>query len=306
MTAVVLDMASRLGREWAPSETEEAFRSRLMVSAASAWLLALSRSGGWIHIPQLEETAARKLSLLFPQEEEQAVSTVRHVFSILKDNGFLLTKGEEVTACETRTLHLSDISMIRGGRLTKNCFFSGCCAFVQTNRGEKNNWTVRMDLPDPDTDYLSLLFERSMPEKQTTFALEYLSYDPAGFWMYDEKRPRGSGPVPAVARDLTGEDIRYIVSGQDVRRVPAALESDDLYRYAQFQYMRRRSPVLKPEYTKQLVTFSLPLELPAPEARFLRLISWQETSGQALTCSVHSLVWPVLEKRLKALGFEIA
>ncbi len=302
MTAILLDIATRLGMEWASFETEEAYRSRLMASAASAWLLSLTESGDWVGVKSLQETVTHKLSLLF---ESDASATVSRVLKTLMENGFLLRKQEHVAACETLMLQMGEVSMIRGHHLSKTCFFSGACAFEPGRQGEKKTWTSRLDLPDPREDYLSLLFERGIPEKNTVFAMEYLNYDKAGFWMYDVRLPAWSGPFLGVTRDLKGNDLHCVIQNGEIRRIPDLLDTDDLHSYARHQVMRKHAPVIRAEHAKQLVRFSFAMELPRPEMRFLYLVAWPEAGAGEYTFSVHSEVWPIVEKRLKALSFKI-
>ena len=287
MTAILLDMASQLGMEWASFETEEAYRSRLMTSAASAWLLSLTAGGNWFSMKDLSDTVTRKLNLLF---EKDASATVNFVLKTLLENGFLLQKQEEITAGSARILRFGEVSLIRGGQLPKDSFFSGACAFARTDRGEKIAWTSYLDLPDPDTDYLSLLFSRGEPEKHSVSPMEYLTYDSAGFWMYDELRPEKADMLLGMTRDMLGNEQHYVIQGNRIRRIPDSLQVDDLQSYARLQVMRDHAPAMTVTSAKQLVRFSCPLSLPTPEMRFLRLVTWPDTSVREPTFSVHSQV----------------
>ncbi len=291
-------MAENMGLVQGKQESDHSFLHRFLVTFTGAWIPSLVHAG--IPSQQWADLIAGKLHAFLP---DVPVPDPEPLFRILRENGCILQTKKGWASAPPASFTCGELMLERNGT---GELYSGLCAFsekVSEKDESAASWELAFDLPDPRTDFLALLFERSVPVRSPVFAMEYLNLTSGGIWMFDEKRPSWHDYLLGSARDITGSYTYYIISGPEVRQVPDFLTDKDLHSYARLQIMRRYPPVIRVRHDGP-VTLYPETELPCAEIRFLKLISWPLPGTGA--CSLHPRVWAELRRRWEKFGFRIS
>lgn len=185
--SLVNAMAADLGIKRLPTESDQSFSSRIILSCLSKWMLTSCHTDeGETSVETIKAITAEKLSLFRDGMTLGAISALDtgefndisdYVYKILEMNGAFYHKAYYVLPRERQLIPLGQASIILGMLPEEHCIFSGLAPISVTSEGSVNI-PEAFDLPTIKMDeIINLVWKRSSPVDKTINIGEYLKFD---------------------------------------------------------------------------------------------------------------------------------
>lgn len=286
----------------ADHETDEQYLQRVVLSAASYWMLTAIHGGdGQISIQRIKRAAHSRLTAfvqLCPELVGLDVDAMtEYLYRIHVENGSFYHTPNQVRPIRRRLIGDADCAFVRGMLPEEPVSFSGMAPYVNAS-AELYDLSQSFDLPaQSPVEILAMLWKRGVPHPFVN--------DGTYETLHGERVTRQiSRAVLRKPHDGAGFDF-YLLDGQHFCRIPGESNLHYLMDYAQ---LAMESSSARATIRPHLVSISFVTRLPAPDLRFLRYAAWPDSINGLYHVWRFSLapdIWPIYRERLQFLDYAV-
>ena len=298
------------------TETQESFIQRVVLSAASRWMLtSLFIGDGATSVEKVRSSLKEKttafLELASLQDTMDIESIAGYIYDTLLSNGMFYHMQYYVRPAAAQLIGQGEIALLRGILPEERAFFSGLapCVAAQGN----DNLEDAFDLWDKNgKDTIELAWERSEKTIGEVQIEEWLNLHRREMEPYylGKRRDQNSITLGRTRNSITPNNHEYyLIRGKEIRRISEEYKEIAMHDNIRVALMNNIHPQ-RVLYKKFNGKIDLEIGyLPARhDVRFMKLITWPENLAhinRPFRMSVHSDVFPLLESRFRRLGYQM-